>query len=72
VNLISGFAVASTDTGHERGDTAWMQLPDKVTDFAGRAMHETTVAGKAVTAWSRAFRLLFEAVVSKLMLPIPA
>jgi feruloyl esterase len=27
-----------------------MQIPDKVTDFAGRAMHETTVAGKALTA----------------------
>ena len=26
-----------------------MQVPDKVTDFAGRAMHETTVAGKALT-----------------------
>src|SRR5207244_4755336 len=47
VGLMEGFAVASTDTGHEGGDTAWMQAPDKVTDFAGRAMHETTVAGKA-------------------------
>ena len=27
-----------------------MQVPDKVTDFAGRAMHETTVVGKALTA----------------------
>ena len=27
-----------------------MQVTDKVTDFAGRAMHETTVAGKALTA----------------------
>ena len=50
VGLIDGFAVASTDTGHQGGDTAWMQVPDKVTDFAGRAMHETTVAGKALTA----------------------
>ena len=48
VGLTDGFAVASTDTGHQGGDTAWMQIPDKVTDFAGRAMHETTVAGKAV------------------------
>ena len=48
VGLTDGFAVASTDTGHEGGDTAWMQMPDKVTDFAGRAMHETTVAGKAI------------------------
>jgi feruloyl esterase len=50
VGLADGFAVASTDTGHQGGDTAWMQAPDKVTDFAGRAMHETTVAGKALTA----------------------
>ncbi len=47
VAVTDGFAVASTDTGHQGGDTAWMQAPDKVTDFAGRAMHETTVAGKA-------------------------
>jgi feruloyl esterase len=49
VGLTDGFAVASTDTGHQGGDTAWMQVPDKVTDFAGRAMHETTEAGKALT-----------------------
>ena len=50
VGLRDGFAIASTDTGHQGGDSAWMQIPDKVTDFAGRAMHETTVAGKALTA----------------------
>ena len=48
VGLSDGFAIASTDTGHQGGDTAWMQIPDRVTDFAGRAMHETTVAGKAL------------------------
>jgi len=48
VGLTDGFAVASTDLGHQGGDTAWMQIPEKVTDFAGRAMHETTVAGKAI------------------------
>ena len=48
VGVTDGFAVASTDTGHQGGDTAWMQVPDKVTDFAGRAMHETTVVGKAL------------------------
>src|SRR3954466_14267364 len=46
VGLSEGFAVAGTDTGHEGGGTAWMQVPDQITDFAGRAMHETTVAGK--------------------------
>jgi feruloyl esterase len=50
VGLSDGFAIASTDTGHQGGDTAWMQIPDKVTDFAGRAMHETTVVGKALSA----------------------
>ena len=50
VGLTDGFAVASTDTGHQGGSAAWMQVPDKVTDFAGRAMHETTVVGKALTA----------------------
>jgi feruloyl esterase len=50
VGLTEGFAVASTDTGHQGGDTAWMAVPEQVTDFAGRAMHETTVAGKALTA----------------------
>jgi feruloyl esterase len=50
VGLTDGFAVASTDTGHQGGDTAWMQNAEKVTDFAGRAMHETTVAGKALAA----------------------
>jgi feruloyl esterase len=50
VGLTDGFAVASTDTGHQGGDTAWMQTPERVTDFAGRAMHETTVVGKALAA----------------------
>jgi feruloyl esterase len=48
VGVTDGFAVASTDTGHQGGDTAWMLNADKVTDFAGRAMHETTVVGKAL------------------------
>lgn len=50
VALAEGFAVASTDMGHQGGSTAWMQVPDQVTDFAGRAMHETTAAGKALSA----------------------
>ena len=50
VGLTDGFAIASTDTGHQGGDTAWMRDPERLTDFAGRAMHETTVAGKALTA----------------------
>ena len=50
VGLTDGFAVAGTDTGHQGGDTGWMQVPEKVTDFAGRAMHETTTVGKALTS----------------------
>jgi feruloyl esterase len=50
VGLMSGFAIASTDTGHRGGDTAWMRDPERITDFAGRAMHETTVVGKAVAS----------------------
>jgi feruloyl esterase len=49
VGLTDGFAVASTDTGHQGGDAHWMAVPDKVTDFAGRSMHEATVVGKALT-----------------------
>jgi feruloyl esterase len=49
VGLTDRFAVAGTDTGHQGADNAWMQVPDKVTDFAGRAMHETTAVGKALT-----------------------
>ena len=49
VGLTDGFAIASMDGGHQGGDTKWMQVPEKVTDFAGRAMHEATVAGKALT-----------------------
>jgi feruloyl esterase len=50
VGLIDGFAVASTDTGHRGGETSWMREPEKITDFAGRAMHETTVVGKALAS----------------------
>jgi feruloyl esterase len=50
VGLTDGFAIASTDTGHRGGDTAWMRDPERITDFAGRAMHETTVVGKALAS----------------------
>ncbi len=48
VGVSDGFAVASTDTGHQGGDTGWMLDRERVTDFAGRAIHETTVVGKAL------------------------
>ena len=51
--LARGYAVANTDTGHEgtAGDFAWAAgQPEKLTDYQYRAVHELTVAGKAITA----------------------
>jgi len=48
----NGYAAASTDTGHQGGgtDAAWaLGHPEKIIDFGYRAVHETTVAGKAIT-----------------------
>src|ERR1700680_114738 len=44
-----GYATASTDTGHQ-GNTAAFALghPEKVVDFADRAVHEMTVQAKAI------------------------
>lgn len=50
--LRSGFATAASDTGHSAGitDASWAQdHPEKVVDFGWRAVHLTTVAGKALT-----------------------
>jgi len=45
-----GFATAATDTGHEGGSASFaMGHPEKLTDFAYRAVHEMTVTGKAIT-----------------------
>jgi feruloyl esterase len=46
-----GYATASTDTGHtsEVGDASWaFHHPEKVVDFAYRAVHEMTLKGKAI------------------------
>jgi feruloyl esterase len=49
--LRSGYAAATTDTGHEGGSGAFMlDHPEKLTDFADRAIHETTAKGKAIVA----------------------
>lgn len=50
-----GYATASTDTGHQAGpipfDASWaVGRPDLIEDFGHRALHLTTVNGKAVTA----------------------
>ena len=51
--LRNGYATASTDTGH-KGTTASAAFalghPEKVTDFAYRAVHEMTVKSKALIA----------------------
>jgi feruloyl esterase len=51
--LREGYATASTDTGHEGGSGSFaLGHPEKVVDFAYRAVHETTVKSKAlVTAY---------------------
>jgi feruloyl esterase len=43
-----GYAATSTDTGHQGGAGAWMQNPEKLTDWAHRSVHETAVAAKAL------------------------
>jgi hypothetical protein len=48
--LADGYAAASTDTGHAGGSPDFaLEHPDKLIDFAHRAVHEMTVVGKAVT-----------------------
>jgi feruloyl esterase len=51
--LRHGYASASTDTGHSGGggiDASWaLHHPEKIIDFGHRAIHETTVQGKAIT-----------------------
>jgi len=49
IGLQSGYAVASTDTGHKGGSAAFaVGHPEKVVDFAWRAMHEMTVHAKTL------------------------
>lgn len=50
--LTRGYAVANTDTGHQGmgGDFSWAAgHPERLTDFAYRAVHELTIVGKAIT-----------------------
>jgi feruloyl esterase len=48
--LTAGYATASTDTGHSGGNPATFVPghPEKVIDFSYRAVHEMTVAAKAI------------------------
>jgi Tannase and feruloyl esterase len=50
--LARGYAVANTDTGHQGGGGGFEWAtghPEKLTDYAYRAVHELTVVGKAIT-----------------------
>ena len=47
--LSRGYATASTDTGHSTPGGAWaLGHPELITDFAYRAIHETTLKSKAI------------------------
>ena len=53
--LREGYATASNDTGHRANDVGGGGMfalghPEKITDFAYRAMHETVVKAKLITA----------------------
>jgi feruloyl esterase len=49
--LRRGYAAAGTDTGHVGGGAQWaLGHPEKVVDFGWRAVHEMTVAAKAIVA----------------------
>lgn len=49
--VASGYAAASTDTGHTGNSGSFvMGHPEKLIDFAYRAVHEMTVAAKTLTA----------------------
>lgn len=51
--LTAGYATAQTDGGHASTapfENAWVVDPVKVKDFSWRAIHEMTVAGKALVA----------------------
>src|SRR4029079_7871683 len=60
--LREGYATASTDTGHKGGDAGFgIGHPEKIVDFAVRAVHETTVKSKAFVSafYDRAPRLSY-------------
>ena len=57
-----GYATSSTDTGHKGGNASFaVGHPEKLIDFAHRAVHEMTVKSKAIIAayYDRAPRLSY-------------
>ena len=60
--LQEGYATASNDTGHVGGNALFaIDHPEKLIDFAYRAMHEMTVQAKAILSayYGRAPRLSY-------------
>ena len=60
--LQEGYATASNDTGHKGGNALFaIDHPEKVVDFAYRAVHEMTVQSKAIIAkyYNRPARLSY-------------
>ena len=50
-NLARGYAVSSTDTGHEGGSASFaLGHPEKLIDFGWRAVHEMTATAKKIVA----------------------
>ena len=50
-NLARGYAVSSTDTGHEGGSASFaLGHPEKLIDFGWRAVHEMTATSKKIVA----------------------
>lgn len=57
-----GYATASTDTGHDRASYTWLNDPERVRDYADRAVHETAIVAKTIIAdfyGARATKSLF-------------
>jgi feruloyl esterase len=46
--LLKGYAVAGTDTGHQGSATAWMQNHQAIVDYGSRGIHEMAVKSKAI------------------------
>lgn len=47
--LVKGYAVAGTDTGHQGSGTDWMQNHQQIVDYGSRGIHEMTMKAKAIT-----------------------
>ena len=46
--LLKGYAVSGTDTGHQGGGTAWMLNQQQIVDYGSRGIHEMAVKSKAI------------------------